>query len=114
MASSMASINSNRAYKCVLIDSSSHLNLNGSLILLIDSRWTLPEVPGCAGSAPDQGQRLVLGGSSSLKNLHRTLECVLNVSSSNLYLSGYPKVTTDTWSTVPEVTPCARNGPNQL
>ena len=32
------------------------------------------------------------GGSSILNNRHRALKCLLNVSSSNLYLSGYHKV----------------------
>ena len=81
-------------------------------LLLIDTPWTLPQSAGCARSAPDQGQRLVLVGSSSLNNRHRALKCVLNVFSSNLYHSGYQKMTTDACSIVPEVAQCARNGPN--
>ena len=64
VASSRASSDSNmgyRAFKCVYIDSSSHLGRNRPFIVLIDTQWTLPEVAGCARSAPDQDRRLVLG-----------------------------------------------------
>ena len=78
-----------RAFKCVSIDSSSHLGRNRPFIVLIDTQWTLLEVAGCARSAPDQDRRLVLGALEAKNNHCGALERVSNVSSSNLGLMGY-------------------------